>query len=84
MDKVASVWLEDFKRVGLTDSDSERVAYAFRSIGPTVTRFPAPKQVISMIPRRENPKAIEHQLSEEQCRENLKRLHSMMAEAGLA
>lgn len=79
---VAAVYVDDFEQRGLTDADAGRVTAAFESLGPKLTRFPSPAHVLSVLPPREPPKQITHQLTDAERERNLERLHKMMEKAG--
>lgn len=50
----AQVMTDDFIRIGLTDSDAERVSEAFQRLGPRVQRWPTSRMVIEALPEKKS------------------------------
>lgn len=81
--EVAGVYCDDFENRGLTDDDAERVKAAFDALGPQVTRFPPPAQVLQCLPAKTPPKMIEQKSNPEVARRNIAAMREAMRKAGL-
>ncbi len=82
MGRVHSVWLEDFKRKGLTDDDVPRVREAFAAVGAKATKWPRPSDVLNALPakRDQGRKRIGRHMSEREVQANLAKLARLRAE----
>lgn len=82
-DAIASttgVWINVLwkKNVGWNKQlDTERLAMAFEGLLQEMERWPAPKQLMEYLPKREAPKAVEPVLSPEKIAENRRVLEEM-------
>lgn len=55
-----AVILEDLKRYGLTDADTDRLRWAFWHLGPRIDRWPTPWTIIQALPSKPEPKQVGH------------------------
>lgn len=76
------VMVEDFEAYGLTDADADRIEVAFKYLGPRIQRWPTAKAVLEVLPGRQQPKLLQHEITPERRAKALKHISEIPRMAG--
>ena len=74
----ADIWVAAIgQRVSIEQLDSHRIREGFQRLFPKIREWPAPIQVIELMPRRQPLPEITHTVSSEERENNLKRIREI-------